>query len=177
MDHTAGKFIAVVLMAGLLGLPAGLSAKTRRGALVILTKVDGAAVKGELVSVKSDSLLLLKSGDALTIPRGRVHSVTIMRRSRMASSALAGFTFGALAGVSWGIGYGDSHAHGLPPSVKAGAFAGGLGLVIGIGVSRREKVESFIPFAGLTGPGADENWDRLRAYSREERRAEAVRRR
>jgi hypothetical protein len=165
MNHATGKFIAVVLMAGLLGLPAGLSAKARRGALVVLTKVDGAEVKGELVSVKPDHLLLLKSGDVLTIPRGRVHSVTIMRRSRMASGALTGFTAGVLAGVSWGISYGDSHAHGIPPSVQAGAFAGGLGLIIGMAVSRGEKVESVISFAGLTGPDADERWNALRAYS------------
>ena len=170
------KLLALVL-AGCLLFPSPLSAKARRGALVILTKVDGAEVKGELVSVKPDLLLLLKSGDVLAIPRGRLHSVTIMRRSRMASGALTGFTAGVLAGVSWGISYGDSAVHGIRTPVTAGAFAGGLGLIIGMAVSRGEKVESVIPFAGLTGPDADERWNALRAYSREERRAEAVRRR
>ena len=38
-----------VLCVSLLALPGGLEAKGRRGALIILTKVDGAQVKGELV--------------------------------------------------------------------------------------------------------------------------------
>ncbi|MCK7514954.1 MAG: hypothetical protein MZV70_70415 [Desulfobacterales bacterium] len=92
MRSSTAKLLVCALIIGTLCLPSALSAKARRGALVVLTKVDGAEVKGELVSVKPDSLLLFKSGDALTIPRGRVHSVTIMRRSRMASGALTGFT-------------------------------------------------------------------------------------
>jgi hypothetical protein len=167
MRSSTVKLLVCALIIEILCLPSALSAKARRGALVVLTKVDGAEVKGELVSVKPDSLLLLKSGDALTIPRVRVHSVTIMRRSRMASGALTGFTAGVLAGVSWGLSTG--YVHGVHPSVTAGAFAGVLGLAIGMAVSRGEKVESVIPLAGLTGPAADENWDKLRAYSKEGR--------
>lgn len=175
MNKSTAGAITLTLCVSFLALPAGLAAKGRRGALIILSKVDGTEVKGELVSVRPDSLLLLRSGDALTIPRDRVRSVALIRRSRMASSALTGFTAGALFGVFWGISYGDA-VHGPSPAVTAGTVLGGLGLVIGMATSRGEKVESVIPFAGLTGPAADERWNALGDHSREGRLKETVKR-
>lgn len=161
----AGSAIIAFAVAALLAAPGGLAAKGRRGALVKLSKVDGAEVKGELVSVKPDSIMLLRSGDVLTIPRDKVHSVTLMRRSRKASGALTGFTIGALVGVAWGGSAGvDSRSQCI-----MGAIHGGLGLVIGMVASRGEKVETVIPFAELAGPAANERWIALRAYSREGR--------
>lgn len=176
MRRAAGTFIAVVLMAGSLGLPAELSAKTMRGALVVVAKTDGARVRGELVSVEPDSLHLLRGGDYLTIPREKTLSVTIMRRSRMASSALKGFIFGALAGVSWGVTYSDAHVHHIPTPVKAGAFTGVLGLAIGMAVARGEKVESVVPLADLGEPAANGNWEKLVPYSRAERQKTTAKR-
>src|SRR4030067_1091313 len=98
----AGSAVIAFAVAALLAAPGGLAAKGRRGALIKLMKVDGAEVRGELVSVKPDSLLLLRGGDALTIPRDKVHSVTLMRRSRKVSSALTGFTIGAMVGAATG---------------------------------------------------------------------------
>jgi hypothetical protein len=160
----AGAAIIAFSVAALLAAPGGLAAKGRRGALIILTKADGAEVKGELVSVKPDSLLLLRSGDALTIPRDKVLSVTLMRRSRKASGALTGLTIGTLAGVAWG---GSARVSGATSAM--GTICGGLGLVIGMVSSRAGKAESIIQFTGLTGPAADERWNALGAYSREGR--------
>jgi len=165
----AGSAIIAFAVAALLAAPGGLAAKGRRGALIKLMKVDGVEVRGELVSVKPDSIMLLRSGDVLTIPRDKVHSVTLMRRSRRASGALTGFTTGALVGVVWGVGHGDDGVHGISTPVTAGAILGGLGLVIGMASSRAEKAESVIQFAGLTGPAVDERWNALGAYSREGR--------
>jgi hypothetical protein len=93
----------------------------------------------------------------------------------LASGALTGFAAGALFGAFWGIGYGDA-VHGPSPAVMAGTVLGGLGLVIGMATSRGEKVESVIPFAGLTVQAADERWDALRARSREGRLKETAKR-
>src|SRR5512137_2623847 len=98
----AGSAIVACVVAALLVAPSGLAAKGKRGALIKLLKVDGAEVKGELVSVKLDSIILLRSGYVLTIPRDKVRSVTLMRRSRKASGALTGLTIGGLVGVAWG---------------------------------------------------------------------------
>jgi len=160
----AGSSIIAFAVAALLAAPGALAAKGRHGALIILTKADGVEVRGELVSVKSDSIMLLRSGDVLTIPRDKVHSVTLVRRSRKASGALTGFTTGALVGVIWTAGAKDDRYQRL-----SGVIFGGLGLVIGMVASRGEKVETIIPFAELAGPAADERWIALRAHSREGR--------
>ena len=168
------RLIAFGLIAALfMAAPADLAARARRGALIILTKVDGAQVKGELFLVKPDSLLVLRRGAALTIPRDKLHSVSILRRSRRASGALTGFTTGAMIGIFLGITNDDSYHS--SPAVPLGAVAGGLGFVIGLAASRGERVESVVPLAGLTGPAADERWNALGAHSREGRRAKLTR--
>ena len=173
MKSRAMSVAVLALSALFIALPGGLSAKGRRGALIILTKVDGAQVKGELFLVKPDSLVVLRRGAALTIPRGMVHSVSIRRRSGLARGALSGFVTGAMLGIFEGITY-DDHSH-ASPAVPVGAVGGGLGLVIGMVCSRREKVESVVLLAGLAGPAADENWNALRAHSRGGRRAKLIR--
>jgi len=160
----ARSAIIALAVAALLAAPGGLAAKGRRGALIMLTKADGAEVRGELVSVKPDSIILLRSGDVLTIPRDKVHSVTLMRRSRRGSGALTGLTTGAIVGVVWSAGAKDDRYQRL-----SGVIFGGLGLVIGMVASRGEKVEAVIPFAELAGPAANERWIALGAYSREGR--------
>jgi hypothetical protein len=160
----AGSAVIAFAVAALLAAPGSLAAKGRRGALIILTKADGAEVRGELVSVKPDSIILRRSGDVLTILRDRVHSVSLMRRSRKTSGAFTGLTIGALAGAGWG-----ANARVTGGTSSMAAICGGLGLVIGMVVSRAGKVESVIQFAGLTGPAADERWNALRAHSREGR--------
>lgn len=167
--------ITAIAVAALLAAPAGLAAKERRGALILLTKVDGTQVKGELISVRPESLLVRSGGEAFTIPRPKIQSVTILRRSRMASGALEGFTIGALWGVVLGVARGPDSIHGHP-AIPIGAAGGGLGLIIGLAASRGEKVESVVGLAGLAGPAADEKWYTLRARSREGRRAAAARR-
>jgi hypothetical protein len=167
--------ITAIAVAALLAAPAGLEAKGRRGDLIILTKVDGAPIRGELISVRPESLLVRSGGEAFTIPRPKIQSVTILRRSRTASGALTGFTIGAALGIAWGIARGPDPIHGHP-AIPAGAVGGGLGLIIGLATSRGEKVESVVALAGLAGPAADEKWNTLRARSREGRRGAAARR-
>jgi hypothetical protein len=175
MCHASVRLISSVLVIVLfIAGPAGLEAKGRRGALIIITKVDGVQVKGELFSVKPESLLVLRRGAALTIPRGMVHSVSIQRRSGLARGALSGFATGAILGFLLGSTYND-HFH-SNPAVPVGAVAGGLGLAIGMVASRREKVESVVPLSGLSGPAANERWNALGAHSRKGRAKGSARR-
>jgi hypothetical protein len=76
--------------------------------------------------------------------------------------------------VAWGVARGPDSIHGHPALI-AGPVAGGLGALIGIWVSPGGGVDSTLVLAGSSNPAED--WDRLRAYSREARRAEAPRRR
>jgi len=53
------KFIALFLAFSLMMLSVNLYSKERRGAELIITKKDGQQIKGELITVKPNSLLLL----------------------------------------------------------------------------------------------------------------------
>lgn len=159
----------------LLSIPPGLEARARKGAAVIIVLSDAKRSVGELIAVRSDSLLLLRDGQVFTIPRLKVGSVLILRRSKMPRGALTGALIGAAAGVAWGVSYGDSGVHGIRTPVKAGYCCGILGLVIGLAASPGEKVEASIVLAGTRTWEADDCWNALRPYSREVRRSRAAR--
>jgi len=55
------KLISLFLIFSLMMLSASLYAKERRGAKLIITKTDGQQIKGELITVKPKSLLLLNT--------------------------------------------------------------------------------------------------------------------
>jgi len=175
MRHASVRLISSVLVIALfIAGPAGLEAKGRRGALIILTKVDGAQVKGELIAVESDSLRLLRGGDILSIARTKINSVQILRRSKQGSGALFGFLTGATIGVMWGLGRGPDPIHGHPALV-AGPIMGGVGALIGFLASPWGRVDSTLALAGVSSQIAAENWNALRAHSRGGRRAKLIR--
>jgi hypothetical protein len=103
MKAIAKRSVAAALVAVVLTLPAGLSAKAKRGATLVVTRLDGTQVSGELIAVKPDTLLLLNAGAAdLSVPFGDIHSVRIVRRSKIGKGVLYGFLAGALGGAVWG---------------------------------------------------------------------------
>ena len=53
------KFISLFLMFSILTLSIPLTAKERKGADLIIQKIDGQQVRGEFIAVKENSLLLL----------------------------------------------------------------------------------------------------------------------
>ena len=61
MKRSTERTLAVALIASLLILPPGLSAKGKRGATLVITRTDSTLVTGELIAAKPDSLLLLNT--------------------------------------------------------------------------------------------------------------------
>ena len=57
MNPTSKKFISLFLIFSLMMLSTNLYAKERRGAKLIVTKKDGQQIRGELITVKPNSLL------------------------------------------------------------------------------------------------------------------------
>jgi hypothetical protein len=168
MRSSTAKLLVCALMIGTLCLPSSLSAKQRRGADLIVTRLDGNQAKGELIAVKPEALILRRGGTDLTIPRAKIHSVQILRRSKRGTGTLTGFLAGTLLGVAWGVALGPDPIHGHPALI-GGPMGGGLGALIGLCVSHGGKVDSTLVFAGSSNPAED--WDKLRAFSREARRA------
>lgn len=166
MNHPAGKFIAVVIMAGLLGLPAGLSAKQRRGADLVVTKLDGAQVSGELIAVKPESLLLLDAaGHDESITLAEIKSVRIVRKSKAGLFAGLGGAAGAIGGIFWGSADPELKDQG-GVLLGIGIFGGSAALA-GLALGAVKGIDTTFAFADEPEATVQAYWRKLRAYSRE----------
>ncbi len=158
----AGALTLCAVILGLFILPPCLAAKERRGADVVVTRLDGSRVEGELMAVKADSLLVLsKAGGDESLALSEVKAVKIMRRSHAATYALVGFLAGAVPGVI----YGDDPDM-QSGELKWGAAFGGIGAAAGLALSQLLGTDITFPIAGLPDAQVNEHLDRLRSYSR-----------
>ncbi len=169
MGKYAKKAIASLLAVLILVLPAELMAKGRRGATLVVTRLDGTQVSGELISVKPDTLLLLTPGAAdLSVPLTDIRTVRIVRRSK------AG-TFGLIGGAAGFVGMGgfvlavadedvvDSKAGAaLLYGLLAGAAVAAVGAVAGMAMG----ADSVFTVAGQRADVAADYWARLASHSR-----------
>ena len=93
------KFITLFLIISLLILPMTLTANERRGADLVIYKTDGDQVRGELIAVKENSLLLKEknSGADVTAGIGEIRSIKIVKKSKAVLGATIGGALGALS--------------------------------------------------------------------------------
>lgn len=171
MRTLTGKLIASALAVSLLILPANVSAKERRGATLLVTRLDGSGVRGELIAVKPDSLVLLSTaGVDISVGVAEIGSVRIIRRSKAGKDALWGGVGGVLVGgVLGGLSGGIDEFTPTGAAVFLGlvfGVAGGLG---GLGVGTLMGVDTTIAFAGEPDALARSRMEKLRVYSREYR--------
>ena len=94
------KFIALFLVFSILAISSNLYAKERRGADLVITKKDSQQVKGELIAVKENSLLLLdsESGADVSIDIADIRIIRIVKKG-----ALYGLLVGVGSGLAAGI--------------------------------------------------------------------------
>jgi len=168
MGHTTGKFIAVVLTAGLLGLPAGLSAKQRWGADLIVTRLDGSQASGELITVKPGSLLLLDAaGHDENIALAEIVSVRIVRKSKAGLFAGLGGAAGAIGGIIWGSADPELQDQG-GVLLGIGIFGGSAALA-GLALGAVKGIDTTFVIADEPEATVQAYWRKLQAYSREGR--------
>ena len=168
MKNAFGKLIAPSLIVLLLIIPANVSAKERRGAELVVTRLDGSQVSGELIAVKRDSLLLLSNGRDESIDLPEIESVRLARKSRSGKGALYGFAYGAGSGAILGLI--------LPTPIfeedKAlamlafGACLGAIGALSGLIVGSVVGLDSSFTVAGKSEEVVNKYWDKLRAHAR-----------
>ncbi|MBE3112562.1 MAG: hypothetical protein IMZ46_18975, partial [Acidobacteria bacterium] len=173
MRTSIGLFIAVALVISLLALPADLSAKEKRGATLIVTRLDGSQVAGELIAVKSDSLLLLSYGRDESIDLAGIKSVKIVRKSRAGLFAGIGGAAGATAGAFVGLYTGGGDDESGPASIRGGVVYGALGALVGLLADSMVNSDTHFTVAGKTPEAVAGFWDKLQAYSRMGRLPEA----
>jgi hypothetical protein len=167
MKTMTAKLIASVLIISFLIFPAGLSAKERRGANLIVTRLDGSQVAGELIAVKRDSLLLLNNvGRDESIDLADVKTVRIVKKSRAGKGALYGFLVGAAGGALWGSANQDEDVWGNGTAWVAGAYVGAIGALSGLLVGSVAGVDSSFTFAGQSEAAESAYWEKLRAHAR-----------
>jgi hypothetical protein len=168
MRVPTAAFVVCALLLSLLAAPAGLSAKERRGARIIVTRLDGSQAEGELIAVKPDSLLLLNAaGQDESAALAEIKTVRIVRRSRALPLALIGFMTGAAEGAF--AASRDSEDRETKVTVFWAGIIGGAQALLGTGIGIGLGADAILRFAGETGEVVGRYLDRLKGYSREGR--------
>ena len=166
MKTMTAKLIASALVVLFLVIPANVSAKERRGAELIVTRLDGSQVSGELIAVKQDSLLLLSYGRDESIDLAEIKNIRIVRKPRAGKGALFGFLGGALTGALLASG-GVEDFSGGEAALIFGAFFGAIGGLGGLGLGAILGVDTTIAVAGEPEALIQSHLEKLRAFSRE----------
>ena len=170
------KLISLLLIFSLIMLSTNLYAKERRGAKLIITKKDGQQIKGELIAVKPNSLLLLSTeGKDVSVSIADIKVIKIVKKSQFWVGAFAGFLMGGAFGASLGISYADKEKS--KPGLLAGYMAdwailgyglglGAIGALLGGFIGASAGKDKTIHFEGMTDLEIKEALDKLRKKAR-----------
>jgi hypothetical protein len=151
------KFIALFLVFSLAGLTGNLYAK-KKGVNLIVQKKDGQLVRGELIAVKENSLLLKEkeSGADLSVDIEDVNVIKIMKKSKTLLGAglgfLTGVSVGALGtGIGWELGSWAPNDTKTKFRIMAwvGTISGLVGAVVGRYIGAHTNRSETIQIEGL----------------------------
>lgn len=169
------KVLAAALAVAMILVGAGGAlAQGRRGALAIVTLRDDSVAAGELIAVKSTSILLLdSSGKDVSLDLAQVRTIRVSRKSKAGQGAVAGLFLGGLVGVVGGSI--QAKATGACPGCEApmmtagyGILGAGAGLVIGLLGGAHAGKDLVISFDEATELGLRASLLKLRRYARVE---------
>jgi hypothetical protein len=101
MNSKGQKLMSLFLIISLLILPITLIANERRGADLIIKKTNDQQVRGELIAIKENSLLLKEhdSGVDVTAVVNEITTVTIVKKSKAGWGLLGGMAIGGIFGL------------------------------------------------------------------------------
>jgi len=166
------KFIALFLVFSVLSLSVPLAAKERKGANLIVQKIYGTQVRGELIAVKENSLLLLdrESGADVTVDISNIRAIKIIKKSQALSGALAGLVLGAAIGYSIGYPQGDEGLIVFVSKDLAGAIGAaigaGIGALMGVGLGSAIGGDKTIQITGKSDSEIQDILEKLRRKAR-----------
>jgi len=132
------KFVSLFLVFSLLALSGNLMANERRGAELVIQKVDGQQIRGELIAVKKNSLLLLNSeGADVSVDIKDIVTINVIKGSKLLVGAGLGLLIGGSAGALWGLILGsdepyESEEPGEVVTRKASQKALTIGILFGL---------------------------------------------
>lgn len=169
------KLVSLLLVFSLVILSGDMLAKERRGAVLLIQKKDSREIKGELIVVKPNALLLLDSitGADVSVDFRDIAVITIVKKSK----TLVGATFGAFAGG--GIGAAVIPMIGKPAPiifssmfadertiVKGLLFGSIIGTVLGGAIGASEGIDIKIKIKGMSEVEINEAMGKLRKKAR-----------
>ena len=109
MNLLGKKFISLFLVFSIMMLSVNLYAKERRGAKLIITKKDGQLIESELITVKTNSLLLLNTeGKDVSIDIEDIEVIRIVKKSKFLQSLGMNVIIGAGIGAIIGFAQGET---------------------------------------------------------------------
>ncbi len=168
MNPTSKKFISLFLVFSLIMLSANLYAKERRGATLIVTKKDGQQIRGELITVKPNSLLLLDTeGKDVSVSIADIKVIRIVKKSKALLGAglgliiLGGGT--ALSIAIFGTWESDEV---LDVALFGGAIGAAAGLLIAGVTGTLLGTDKTIRIEGMSDLEITETLDKLRKKAR-----------
>ncbi len=166
MNPTSKKLVSLVLVFSLMAISCASFRTTggkreKHGAKLIVTKLDGQLIKGELIAVKLNSLLLLDTdGNDVSVGIADIKVIRVMKKSK---GARTGFLIGGGLALIGGIGQIGAEVHGFIPSFIDGviffALPGGL-IGAAAGAYKTSQIE------GMTDSEIQEALDKLRKKAR-----------
>ena len=127
------KIVAVLLVFSLLLLSGSLYAE-KKGAELVVVKLDGKLAIGELITVKKDSLLLMEkeSGADISVRVGDINKVTIIKKSKTLLGAGIGFLAGAGIGALGGLIGWDTWSWAPQDTKTKYRVVAGVGAIVGL---------------------------------------------
>ena len=139
MNPKGKKFLSLFLVFSLMMLSVNLYAKERRGAKISVLKKGGQKIKGELIAVKEDSLLLLESesGADVSVNVKDIIEIRTVKKSQVKTGLILGLIIGVIGGMLWALGPieflegGESRPGGLLVIGGATLIGGAIGHSVG----------------------------------------------
>ena len=182
------KFISLFLIFSLLALSTNLYAKERRGAELIIQRIGDqvrqvkktqlkdtpwetsaiTGIKGELITVKPNSLLLLDAaGKDMSIDIADIKVITIMKKSKAGKGALYGLLIGGVIGAAAGSREKDDFIFSSSELAAMGGLVFGLlGALLGAGIGAVLGKDKKIRIEGMSDLEIQEILDKLRKKAR-----------
>lgn len=137
-------------------IPGTLRADRWRGLELGVTGSDGRQVQGELISVKSDALVLLVAGTRdESVPVAGIRRLRVLRPQRALAGLGGGLLTGVAAGAIWGLIMSGGHEAGNAifwGGFYGGIYIGGPGALLGLGVGLAAGLDEWIEFGALKDP-------------------------
>jgi hypothetical protein len=147
------------------GLSSQIYQEKKHGTNLFIEKKDGQFIKGELIAVKPNSLIILSTGGKdLSIGIKDIKIITVVKKSNAVKWAIGGLSIlGSSAALLGGLGsIGDEDVS----VTEWGAIGAGIGVLIGGIIGSAVGIDKTLQLEGMTDSEIQEFLDKLRKKAR-----------